>query len=49
MGRKRLSPEQKRIGVHITLPKKIVEHLKTNHIIISQLVEELVKKHLNKK
>jgi post-segregation antitoxin (ccd killing protein) len=49
MGRKRLSPEDKRIGLHITLPKKIVEQLKTNHIIISQLVEELVIKHLKKK
>jgi post-segregation antitoxin (ccd killing protein) len=49
MGRNRLSPEQKRIGVHITLPKKIVEHMKNNSIIISQLVEDLVKKHLKMK
>jgi hypothetical protein len=49
MGRKRLLPNEKRIGLHITLPKKIVEHLKNNHIIISQLVEELVKKYLNEK
>jgi hypothetical protein len=49
MGRKRLSPELKRVGVHITLSKKYVDFLKKNNIGISKLIEKLMENYLNMK
>jgi hypothetical protein len=49
MGRKRLSPDLKRVGVHLTLSKKYLKYLKENNIIISQLVEKLLKNYLKMK
>jgi hypothetical protein len=49
MGRKRLSPEFKRVGVHITLSKKHVDYLKKNKVGISKLIEKLLKNYLNMK
>jgi hypothetical protein len=49
MGRKRLSPDLKRVGVHISLSKKNVDYLKENKVGISKLIEKLLKNYLKMK
>lgn len=49
MGRKRIDKDNKRIGIHLTLPKYLIDLLKDRNIVISQLVEKLLKKYLKLK
>lgn len=48
MGRKRVDPEEKRIRLTITLPKKLVDILKEKDINISRLIEQLLKNYLKR-
>lgn len=48
MGRKRLSEDEKRIAVKLSIKKKYIVELKEKDINISQLFEEYVKKFLNR-
>jgi hypothetical protein len=47
MGRKRLPPEEKRVGIKLSIKKKYVDELKVKKVNISLLFEEFVKKFLN--
>jgi post-segregation antitoxin (ccd killing protein) len=48
MGRKRLSEDEKKVRIHIYLKKEYVELLRARGINISNLINQLVKKYLNK-
>ena len=48
MGRKRLSEDEKKIPLKLSIQKKLVDELKERDINISQLFEEFVKKHLGR-
>jgi hypothetical protein len=48
MGRKRLDVDKKRKRLTLTLPAYLVDYLKSEKVIISQLVEKLLKDYLKR-
>lgn len=48
MGRKRVSPDEKRIAIKLSIQKKLLDELKAKNVNISQLFEEFVRNYLKK-
>jgi hypothetical protein len=48
MGRHRLPEEKKKVDVHLTITKEVVDKLKEKEVNISQIVEEMLLDYLKK-
>ena len=48
MGRKRVDPKEKRIGLKLSVKRKYVDELKERNINISQLFEQFVEEYLKR-